>query len=112
MKQHNNEQRQAWTTMTTGRVTKEHISITKFEQEVARLGLVTSEYADSVELKVWCEANKNTRYIPEWLLKAYEMVTDWDEEKNVKPTTLTTIIPFDEMQELEEADAANAANAA
>jgi hypothetical protein len=104
MKQHNNEQRQAWTTMTTGRVTKEHISITKFEQEVARLGLVTSEYADSAELKTWCEAHKNTRYIPEWLLKAYEMVTDWDETEK-KPTTLTTIIPFDELQEVEEAAA-------
>jgi hypothetical protein len=32
------------------------------------------------------------------------MVTDWDETEK-KPTTLTTIIPFDELQEVEEAAA-------
>jgi hypothetical protein len=98
------KQQSQWSSGLHGQVDKVAVKSTQFETEVARLGLATSEYADSAELKTWCEAHKNSRYIPEWLLKAYEMVTDWDETEK-KPTTLTTIIPFDELQEVEEAAA-------
>jgi hypothetical protein len=46
---------------------------TQFEVEVERLGLTTAdEYVDSVELW-WCERNRNRVYVPEWLLKEWEM---------------------------------------
>ena len=47
--------------------------LTAFEVEVARLGLVRSEYSASLELKRWCNRNRNRVYVPEWLLDEWEM---------------------------------------
>jgi hypothetical protein len=44
---------------------------TEFETQVKRLGLTTSEYVASAQLKRWCECNCNRVYVPEWLLKAW-----------------------------------------
>ena len=44
---------------------------TEFEIEVARLGLMQSEY--SMELKSWCDLNRNRVYVPEWLLDEWGM---------------------------------------
>jgi len=33
-------------------------------------------YAASAELRRWCEHNKNHCYIPEWLLKEWDIVVD------------------------------------
>jgi hypothetical protein len=49
---------------------------TEFEQEVARLGLSKVEYADSAELRRWCERNFNRCYVPEWLLHEWGMEVD------------------------------------
>jgi hypothetical protein len=50
--------------------------VTEFETQVARLGLRTPDYVGSLELKRWCERNRNRVYIPEWLLKEWEMLVD------------------------------------
>jgi hypothetical protein len=49
---------------------------TEFEMQVRKLGLTPKKYASSVELRRWCERNKNHHYIPEWLLKAWNITID------------------------------------
>ena len=51
---------------------------TEFEVQVRLLGLTKQTYADSVELRRWCERNRNRCYIPEWLLKAWRIDVDSD----------------------------------
>jgi hypothetical protein len=45
----------------------------KFEIEVRLLGLTLETCAASHELRRWCEHNKNRCYIPEWLLKHWDI---------------------------------------
>jgi hypothetical protein len=46
-------------------------TVSEFERVVARLRLKPDEYVASSELREWAEANKDTRYVPERLLKAW-----------------------------------------
>ena len=46
---------------------------TEFEREVERLGLTAPDYVGSAELRRWCASNRNRVYVPEWLLKAWEI---------------------------------------
>ena len=46
---------------------------TEFEMQVRELGLTPKKYASSAELRRWCERNKNHHYIPEWLLKLWNI---------------------------------------
>ena len=41
---------------------------TEFEMRVRQLGLTKQTCADSTELRIWCEHNRNRCYVPEWLL--------------------------------------------
>jgi len=50
--------------------THPHIA-TQFENEVRRLGLTKDTCVASVELRSWCERNRNQRYVPEWLLETW-----------------------------------------
>ena len=49
---------------------------TEFEVQVRQLGLSRQTYADSKELRRWCERNRNRCYIPEWLLAAWGIDVD------------------------------------
>jgi hypothetical protein len=51
---------------------------TEFEMQVRRLHLAPEEYVASARLCKWCEDNKNQYYIPEWLLKAWNMSVNSD----------------------------------
>jgi hypothetical protein len=44
---------------------------TEFEIRVKHLRLTPKTYVNSVELRTWCEHNKNRCYIPEWLLEQW-----------------------------------------
>ena len=46
---------------------------TQFDNEVRRLGLNKDTCVASVELRSWCERNRNQRYVPEWLLETWGM---------------------------------------
>jgi hypothetical protein len=46
---------------------------TEFEMQVRHLHLAPEQYVVSAELRKWCEAHKNQYYIPEWLLKAWDI---------------------------------------
>ena len=46
-------------------------SATEFERVVKQLRLTPQSYGDSVELKRWCQRNKNRCYIPERLLQEW-----------------------------------------
>jgi hypothetical protein len=46
---------------------------TSFEEEVRRLGLHEGEYAMSRELREWCRLNASRCYVPEWLLKQWDL---------------------------------------
>jgi hypothetical protein len=41
---------------------------TEFESVVLELGLSESQYDHSPELEKWVRKNRNSRYVPEWLL--------------------------------------------
>jgi hypothetical protein len=49
---------------------------TQFELQVERLGLSKAQYLASPQLKRWCELNRNRCYVPEWLLKQWEIEVD------------------------------------
>lgn len=46
---------------------------TEFELEARRLGLTKANYAASARLRQWCERNRNRVYVPEWLLKEWQL---------------------------------------
>jgi len=49
---------------------------TEFELQVRQLRLTQHTYTCSVELRTWCQLNRNRRYIPEWLLDAWGISVD------------------------------------
>ena len=49
---------------------------TEFELRVRRLQLTPEMYTSSVELRLWCQQNRNRIYIPEWLLKEWDITVD------------------------------------
>jgi len=51
---------------------------TEFEMQVRQLRLTVETYAFSAELRTWCERNRNRCYIPEWLLKAWNISVEAD----------------------------------
>jgi hypothetical protein len=51
---------------------------TEFEMQAKHLHLTPDQYVASSHLRKWCEENKNQHYIPEWLLKAWNMSVDSD----------------------------------
>ena len=51
---------------------------TAFEVEVKQLHLTAEQYVGSAGLRRWCEENRNRSYIPEWLLKAWNISIDAD----------------------------------
>ena len=54
------------------------ILCTEFEMQVRQLHLKPETYTSSAELRTWCERNRNIFYIPEWLLKAWNMSVNSD----------------------------------
>ena len=51
---------------------------TEFELQVWRLHLTPQHFVTSPQLRKWCEENKNQHYIPEWLLKAWNISVNSD----------------------------------
>jgi hypothetical protein len=49
---------------------------TAFETQVRKLGLNEQNCATSEELRQWCKSNKDRCYIPDWLLKRWEISVD------------------------------------
>ena len=48
----------------------------EFEMQAKRLGLTPDKYAGSDQLREWCKQNRNRCYVPEWLLKEWEIAVD------------------------------------
>jgi hypothetical protein len=46
---------------------------TEFELQARHLHLAPDQYVASARLRTWCEENRNRYYVPEWLLKAWNM---------------------------------------
>ena len=49
---------------------------TEFELQVRQLQLTARTYTSSLELRAWCEQNRNRCYIPEWLLEEWGITVD------------------------------------
>jgi hypothetical protein len=49
---------------------------TAFEEQIRKFGLTEQNCATSEELRHWCERNKDRCYIPEWLLKRWQISVD------------------------------------
>jgi len=54
------------------------ILCTEFEMQARQLHLTAEQYVVSAELREWCKENRNRCYIPEWLLKAWNISVDAD----------------------------------
>lgn len=54
------------------------VVFTEFEMQARRLHLTPDQYVASAELRSWCEKNRNHSYIPEWLLKAWNISVNSD----------------------------------
>jgi len=50
--------------------------LTEFELRVRQLQLTARMYASSLELRAWCEQNRNRCYVPEWLLEEWGITVD------------------------------------
>jgi len=46
--------------------------------QARQLQLTAEQYIVSAELREWCKENRNRCYIPEWLLKAWNISVDAD----------------------------------
>lgn len=51
--------------------------VTSFETKVVELSLAPDEYLGSEELRKWSAAHKSTRYVPEALLKAWGLGSEF-----------------------------------
>lgn len=51
---------------------------TEFELQARHLHLTPDQYVASPHLRKWCEQNKNQYYVPEWLLKAWNISVNSD----------------------------------
>jgi hypothetical protein len=49
---------------------------TEFELRVSQLQLTAEMYSSSAALRAWCERNRNRCYVPEWLLKEWDIIVD------------------------------------
>ena len=49
---------------------------TEFELRTRQLQLTAGMYTASLELRAWCEQNRNRLYIPEWLLEEWGITVD------------------------------------
>ena len=49
---------------------------TEFEMRVRQPQLMAEMYTSSVELRTWCEQNRNRLYVPEWLLEEWGITVD------------------------------------
>ena len=52
---------------------------TEFETVARGLKLDQKGYVNSERLREWCALNRNRRYVPEWLLEAWEMRVNADQ---------------------------------
>jgi hypothetical protein len=48
----------------------------EFDLEMKKLGLTPETCLSSLPLRRWCQANRNRCYIPEWLLKEWNLLVD------------------------------------
>ena len=51
---------------------------TEFELQVSQLRLTPETYVSSRELRDWCARNRDRVYIPEWLLKEWDIKVNAD----------------------------------
>jgi hypothetical protein len=50
---------------------------TSFEEMVKRLKLSEKEYRNSIPLKEWAQKNKDSKYVPQDLLEAWGMESEF-----------------------------------
>jgi len=62
----------------TGDVQDCSLQLWAFEMHVRNLHLIPDQYVGSDRLRRWCEENKNQYYVPEWLLKAWNISVNSD----------------------------------
>jgi len=60
----------------------------EFEMFTQQLGLSEHEYSSSLHLRTWCDEHKNRCYIPEWLLKRWNMRVDTEVGEVARPTVM------------------------
>jgi hypothetical protein len=88
--------KQAWVTGTTCVVPVRQPALYLYAE---RLGLDMENkksWLDSPELCAWIDANKNEKFVFEWMLRKLKLTTIWDSEDR-KPTTLVPDEPIENL---------------
>jgi hypothetical protein len=52
-------------------------TLTEFERIIQRFNLQPDQYSRSTQLREWANRNKNSKYIPESLLKTWGFDVEW-----------------------------------
>lgn len=52
---------------------------TQIEQQLERLGLTEEQCVNSDAVRKWCSAHKNSRYVPESVLKHFDLQLSHDD---------------------------------
>jgi hypothetical protein len=73
----NNKRRGGWSS--GGPIPVAPAQPTAFELLAEQLKLTERMYTNSEPLHVWCKLNKNRCYIPEWLLRSWDIAVDSDQ---------------------------------
>jgi hypothetical protein len=73
----NNRKHGGWTS--GGPIEVPRAQPTAFEQLTEQLKLTERTYTNSEHLQAWCKLNKNRCYIPEWLLRSWDITVDSDQ---------------------------------
>jgi hypothetical protein len=63
------------------------MALSQFERKVKSLALTQGEWVKSVALRNWVQLHKNTKYVPEELLAAYDMSVQVVPEADPNSTT-------------------------
>lgn len=98
------KQRQEFVTHTVDQQFKIEEHITEWEQLLTRLGLTELNCTESAEVREWVTSRRNSRYIPEPILRRLGIRTMFD-EGNLAPYSLTesgVVIEPAPLEELEE----------
>src|ERR1700730_4096861 len=82
------KRKQEWISHTIDKTFKQEAQATQFDQMLDRLGLIEANCTPNAEVAAWIRTNRNTRYVPERVLRTLRCRTMFD-EGDLAPYSLT-----------------------
>jgi len=76
----------------TENVQRTEVKLTEFEVLLKRVGLTEQDCMGNAEMFAWVKANKDRRYVPERLLRAMRLGTEYDSDTSAYSLTESGIV--------------------